>query len=73
MQHYQGAKWIEAPGIPPVLLLAADLISGGRWVYTYSVFPHGVVRLVVMPGPDMLPATDPAYAVVVHDLVRSME
>lgn len=62
---------MRAPGVPPVLALGAEPISGGRWAYRYSINPGQVVTLIVMPGPGMLPATDPAFAVVIDDLMRS--
>jgi hypothetical protein len=62
---------VTAPGVPPVLLLSSTLISGGRWVYEYSVAPGRVVSLVTMPGPGMLPPDDPSWAVAVDQLLRS--
>lgn len=55
---------------PKVLLLAAEPGSGQRWIYTYSVAPGVVVRLVVMPGPNVPGPADPLYAPIVLGLVK---
>lgn len=72
MRSFQGAQWVGPAAGPRVLLLAAEPLSGWRWAYTYSVSPGVSVTVVTMPGPGMLPATDPAYAGIVLDLVRSL-
>lgn len=62
METFTGAEWVGPAAGPRVLLLSAQLASGGRWVYRYSVGPGRVVSVLTEPGPGMLPPTDPAYA-----------
>jgi hypothetical protein len=62
---------VQAPGVPPVLLLSAELTADGFWVLAYSVAPGRVVTVVTIPWPGLPDADDPAYALLVDQLVRS--
>lgn len=68
METFRGAEWVGPPDGPRVLLIAAELASGGRWIYRYSVSPGRVVSVLTEPGPGMLPPTDPVYAGIVIEL-----
>lgn len=65
MREFQGAEWVGPSSGPQVLLLSSEPGSGQRWVYTYSVAPGVVVRLVVMPAPGLPDPADPVYAGIV--------
>lgn len=68
METFSGAEWVGEDGGPRVLLLSAELASGGRWVYRYSVSPGRVVSVLTEVGPGMLAPTDPVYAGIAHQL-----
>lgn len=65
MRVFHGAQWVGPSSGPRVLLLSSEPGSGQRWTYAYSVSPGVVVRLVVMPAPDLPDPADPVYAGIV--------
>lgn len=68
METFSGAEWVGHPGGPRVLLLSAQLVSGGRWAYRYSVSPGRVVTVLTEVSPGMIGPTDPDYAAVALQL-----
>jgi hypothetical protein len=73
MRTFKGAQWVSSPGTSPVLLLASEPISGGGWLYTYSVTPGEVVQVVTWPAPGAADPADTIMARIVNDLAGGQQ
>lgn len=68
MEQWAGARKIADGPAWPVLLVAVEPASGGRWQARYSVSPGREVSLILEPGPAM---PDPA-GTVIADMVLEL-
>lgn len=73
MRPFRGAEWVTAPGVPAVLLLSSERISGGGWLYTYSVTPGEVVHVVTWPAPGVPGPADTIMAHIISDLAGGQQ
>lgn len=67
---YRGAMWVTSETAPAVLLIRAELASGGRWRYTYSPEPGITITVVTEAGPGMPGPADSVMADIVHALTQ---
>jgi hypothetical protein len=71
VQPYRAADPVGTLAGWLVLSLGCQQLPNGSWRYDYSLRPGVVVSVIVAPGPDMVPPTDPAYLEVIRGLATA--